>query len=139
MKELSLLRIGDLAAATGTKIVTIRYYEKIGLLPAPPRTGGNYRAYSQTHQERLSFIRRSRALGFTLDEIRELLDLSAETERDCAAVDRLVTSHLAEVEDKIADLQRLASELRRMKESCRGGTIDQCRIIEALSLEPVTL
>lgn len=136
MTEPSLLRIGDLAAATGTKIVTIRYYEKIGLLPAPPRTGGNYRAYSKMHQERLSFIRRSRALGFTLDEIRELLELSADTERDCAAVDRLVTSHLVEVEDKIADLQRLASELRRMKESCRGGTIDDCRIIEALSSQP---
>ncbi|WP_034491960.1 MerR family transcriptional regulator [Afifella pfennigii] len=130
MKELS---IGALAAATDTKVVTIRYYEKIGLLPAPPRSAGNYRLYRQSHLDRLRFIRRCRALGFTLEEVRELLELSAETERDCGKVDQLVSAHLVDVQRKIADLEKLAAELRRIHASCRGGTVGECRIIEALS------
>lgn len=127
------MSIGELAAATGTKVVTIRYYEKVGLLAAPPRSAGNYRLYEEVHRERLGFIRRCRALGFTLDEVRELLAIAADTERDCSAVDRVASGHLADVERKIADLERLAAELRRITESCRGGTIGECRIIEALS------
>ena len=125
--------IGDLAKATGTKVVTIRYYEKIGLLPEPPRTSGNYRAYDAKHKERLHFIRRCRDLGFTLEQVRELLDLSKKTDRDCAAVDRLALDHLAEIERKIADLKRLEKELRRLSDCCQGGRIGDCRIIEALS------
>ncbi|MAM94422.1 helix-turn-helix domain-containing protein [Parvibaculum sp.] len=125
--------IGDLAKATGTKVVTIRYYEKIGLLPEPPRTRGNYRIYEALHRERLHFIRRCRDLGFTLEQVRELLDLSKRTDKDCAAVDRLALDHLAEIERKIADLKRLEKELRRLSECCQGGRIGDCRIIETLS------
>lgn len=125
--------IGGLAKATGTKVVTIRYYEKIGLLPEPPRTSGNYRAYDASHRERLHFIRRCRDLGFTLEQVRELLNLSKKTDRDCAAVDRLALDHLAEIERKIADLKRLEKELRRLSDCCQGGRIGDCRIIEALS------
>lgn len=125
--------IGDLAKATDTKVVTIRYYEKIGLLPEPPRTRSGYRAYDTHHRERLRFIRRCRDLGFALSQVRQLLDLSATTNDTCAGVDELALEHLREVEDKIADLNRLAQELRRLGESCSGGTVDDCRIIEALS------
>ena len=126
--------IGDLSKATGTKVVSIRYYEKIGLLPAPPRTPGNYRAYDGDHMRRLRFIRRCRDLGFTLDQVRELLSLSADAEHDCANVDKITVAHLATVERKIADLHRLADELRRLSKCCKGGgRIADCRIIEALS------
>lgn len=126
--------IGELAKVTGTKAVTIRYYEQIGLLPAPKRTSGNYRAYERAHLERLSFIRRCRYLGFTLDQVRELLGLASQEDQDCRRVDRIAAQHLASVEEKIADLDRLAAELRRISSRCRGGgRIAECRIIEALS------
>src|SRR3546814_9271500 len=102
------LTLGDLAKATGTKVVTVRYYERIGLLPPPERTAGNYRAYEPPHLERLRFIRRCRDLGFTLDEVRELLRLSSQEGKACAEVDRIAAAHLAETEEKIADLTRLA-------------------------------
>jgi Cu(I)-responsive transcriptional regulator len=126
------LSIGDLAKAAETKQVTIRYYEQVGLLP-PPRTSGNYRAYGRGHLQRLRFIRRCRELGFTLEQVRELLALAEQGERDCGAVDRIALEHLRAVERKIADLERLADELRRISTQCRGGTIAACRIIEALS------
>jgi Cu(I)-responsive transcriptional regulator len=130
----SPLTIGDLAKATGTKVVTIRYYERIGLLPPPERTGGNYRAYEPMHLDRLRFIRRSRGLGFTLDQIRELLRLSSQEGKACVEVDRIAAAHLAETEEKIADLTRLAVRLRRIISRCEGGgVIADCRIIEALS------
>lgn len=126
--------IGELAKAASTKVVTIHYYERIGLLPSPPRTASNYRAYDREHVFRLRFIRRCRDLGFTLDQIRDLLRLSAGKDRDCTDVDRLAAAHLAEVEKKIADLGRLAAELRRLNSCCAGGgRIADCRIIEALS------
>jgi Cu(I)-responsive transcriptional regulator len=127
------LTIGDLAKAAATKAVTIRYYEQAGLLPSPPRTGGNYRVYGREHLGRLRFIRRCRELGFTLEQVRELLTLAEQGERDCGAVDRIAPEHLTAVERKIADLERLAGELRRISTQCQGGTIATCRIIEALS------
>ena len=126
--------IGELAKAASTKVVTIHYYERIGLLPRPPRTSSNYRAYDREDVSRLRFIRRCRDLGFTLDQIRDLLKLSAHKEQDCTNVDRLAAAHLTEVEGKIADLNRLAGELRRLNNCCEGGgRIADCRIIEALS------
>lgn len=127
------LKIGDLAKATGTKVVTVRYYEQAGLLPAPRRTSGNYRAYDADHLHRLRFIRRCRDLGFSVEQVHELLALSEHGERDCCAVDRIAQEHLTTVERKIADLQRLADELRRISSQCQGGTVAECRIIEALS------
>ncbi len=128
------LKIGDLSRETGTKVVTIRYYEKIGLLPVPGRSAGNYRTYGSRALDRLRFIRRCRALGFSLDQVRELLDLSSEDARPCHEVDEITAAHLAEVEGKIADLQALARELRRISSRCNGGgTIANCRILDAIA------
>jgi Cu(I)-responsive transcriptional regulator len=126
------LTIGALARATGTKVETIRYYEREGLLAAPARTAGNYRAYGVEHLNRLSFIRRSRDLGFSLDQVRALLDLADQRDRSCDAVDAIALEHLAEVDRKIADLQALRLELNNMITRCRCGTIAECRIIESL-------
>jgi Cu(I)-responsive transcriptional regulator len=130
------LSIGDLSRATGVKVVTIRYYERIGLMPVPPRTEGNYRAYRPEHVRWLRFIRRCRDLGFTLDQVRDLLRLSSEKTRACQEVDRMTKLHLSTIEEKIADLARLAAELRRISRCCNGdGLIADCRIVEALSPE----
>jgi Cu(I)-responsive transcriptional regulator len=125
--------IGELGKATGTKVETIRYYERIGLLAKPERTSGNYRSYGKAELGRLSFIRRARDLGFPLDQVRALLSLSDDRTRDCATVDALARDHLAEVERKIADLTALRSELSALLDSCKGGTVGDCRIIEALA------
>ncbi|OJU25456.1 MAG: MerR family transcriptional regulator [Nitrobacter sp. 62-13] len=127
------LAIGELGRRTGTKVETIRYYERIGLFAAPGRTAGNYRAYGPAHVNRLSFIRRSRDLGFSLDQIRALLDLADQRDRSCDAVDVIAREHLAEVDRKIADLRALRRELDSMIAQCRCGTVADCRIIEALS------
>ena len=127
--------IGDLARVTGTKVETVRYYERIGLLPAPDRTSGNYRAYDATHLNRLSFIRRARDLGFSIEQLRELLSLADQTDRSCEAVDAIAREHLCEVERKISDLQALRRELDTIISQCGCGTIAECRIIEALSPE----
>ncbi len=126
------MKIGDLASATATKVETVRYYEKIGLLAPPERTSANYRAYGSEHLARLSFIRRARDLGFTLHRVRDLLALADRREQSCATVDALATAHLAEVERKIADLQALQLELGNLLAQCRRGVIANCRIIEAL-------
>jgi Cu(I)-responsive transcriptional regulator len=125
--------IGDLGRETGTKVETIRYYERIGLLSAPARTAGNYRAYTADHLNRLSFIRRARDLGFSLAQVRALLDLSDDRRRSCEAVDAIAKGHLAEVDRKIADLKALRRELNHMITQCRCGTVADCRIIDALS------
>jgi Cu(I)-responsive transcriptional regulator len=126
------MKIGELAKATATKVETIRYYEQKGLLAAPARTSGNYRSYGEEHLARLSFIRRARDLGFGIEQVRALLDLSDDRTRDCATVDRIATEHLREVDRKIAGLTALRRELSAMIASCDGGTVARCRIIEAL-------
>ena len=131
------LTIGDLGKATNTKVETIRYYERIGLLPKPPRTGGNYRDYGQAELGRLSFIRRARDLGFSLDQVRALLRLSDDRSCDCAEVDRIAAAHLLDVDRKLADLKALRRELKAVIDSCSGGIVADCRIIEALG--PVKL
>ncbi|MFD0846926.1 MerR family transcriptional regulator [Sphingosinicella xenopeptidilytica] len=127
------LKIGALGRATGTNVETVRYYERIGLLSKPPRTDGNYRAYGAPDLNRLSFIRRARDLGFSLDQVRALLELSDDKARDCATVDDLARDHLAEVERKIADLEALKAALSDLIASCCGGTVADCRILEALA------
>jgi DNA-binding transcriptional MerR regulator len=127
------LSIGELARTTGTKVETIRWYERIGLLAAPARTGGNYRAYGPVHLARLSFVRRARDLGFSLDQVRELLRLSDQPDRPCEEIDLIARGHLAEVERKVADLTALGRELRQIIGQCGHGTVAECRIIEALS------
>lgn len=128
--------IGELGKLTGTKVETIRYYERIGLLAAPDRTAGNYRTYGLEDLNRLSFVRRARDLGFSLDQVRALLNLSDDRNRPCQAVDEIAKEHLAEVDRKIADLQALRRELAVMTHDCHTGTVAECRIIEALSPHP---
>lgn len=127
------LTIGKLATATNTKVETIRWYEKVGLIAAPARTGGNYRVYSPDDLARLSFIRRARDLGFSLDQVRALLDLAGHRERSCGTVDVIASEHLAEVDRKLADLTALRRELARVISACEGGTVADCRILEALA------
>lgn len=133
------LTIGDLAGLTDTKVETVRYYERLGLLPAPARTSGNYRSYEPSHVARLSFIRRARDLGFSLDQVRELLGLADQKDRPCESVDAIAREHLAEVESKIADLKGLRRELDALIKQWRHGTIAQCRILEALAPRQVGL
>lgn len=127
------LTIGKLAAGTNTKVETVRYYERIGLLGAPGRSDGNYRVYDKAALGRLSFIRRARDLGFSLDEVRQLLDLSDDRSRSCVAVDELARTHLAAVDRKIDDLAALRRELDSLIAQCGHGTIADCRIIDALA------
>jgi Cu(I)-responsive transcriptional regulator len=126
------MKIGDLGTATNTKVETIRYYERIGLLPPPARTTSNYRHYTEAHRQRLDFIRHARGLGFEIAEIRSLLDLADDPERDCSEADRIASEHLRTVEEKIARLSALRDELARVVGVCRGGQVASCRVLEAL-------
>ncbi len=112
---------------------SIRYYERIGLLPVPPRTAGNYRDYSAAHASRLTFTRRARDLGFSIEQIRALLDLADRKEQSCEAVDAIAREHLADVKRKLADLSALRRELNSLIGQCRHGTVAECRILEALA------
>jgi len=126
------MKIGELAGTTATKVETVRYYEKIGLLPPPARTSANYRAYEAEHLARLSFIRRARDLGFTLEAVRELLTLSDDKTQSCEAIDGIARVHLTEIDRKVRDLKSLRSELSRVIGSCSHGTVADCKIIETL-------
>jgi len=127
-----MLTIGTLARRTGTKVQTIRYYEQIGLMPEPGRTEGGQRRYGEGDLDRLAFIRHARQLGFPLEAIRELLDLSDHPTRPCAEADAIAARQLREVERKMARLQALQNELSRMVEECRGGAAARCRVLEVL-------
>ena len=127
------MKIGELGAATGTKVETVRYYEQIGLLPPPARSASNYRSYGPEHLQRLAFIRRARDLGFPLDQVRELLSLADDKGRSCEAVDEIARAHRATVERKMAELKALGDELDRLIGQCGHGSIADCRIIEALA------
>lgn len=126
------MSIGDAATATGLAADTIRYYEKIGLLAKPPRSAGNYRSYGPSDVRKLGFVRRARELGFRVEQVRELLGLASVRERDCCRVDELTEEHLVSIDRKIRDLQALRRELASLLESCKGGTVNDCKILEAL-------
>jgi len=125
--------IGQLAADTGCKAQTIRYYEQIGLLPAPARTAGDQRRYGPQHRHRLAFIRHARELGFPLPAVRELLRLADHQEADCAEADRIASGQLEAVKRRISLLTGLREELERMVTECRGGRIGECRVIETIA------
>ncbi len=125
--------IGELSKRTDTKVQTIRYYEEIGVMPKAVRAANNRRLYNEIHLERLTFIRHSRELGFSLDDIRNLLELSDQPDRPCEEVDAIARGHLKEVERKIAALQVMQAELKRMITNCSGETISDCRIIKVLA------
>jgi len=125
------LGIGELSRRSGVNIETIRYYERIGLVPPPPRTAGGHRLYAGGHLERLSFIRRSRELGFTLDEIRDLLGL-VQGGCSCGEVQDAARAHLQTIRRKIADLRRMERSLAETAARCAGGTAPECPIIDML-------
>ena len=128
------LSIGELSRRSGVNIETIRYYERIKMLPAPPRTASGRRVYGPAETRSLAFIRRSRELGFTLEEIRALLALSADDGNNtCAEVRQLAASHLADVRAKIADLRAMASVLSEAVRRCDAGEQPGCPLIDALS------
>jgi len=132
MEASGRLAIGALSRHTGTNIETIRYYERVGLLPAPARSSGGYRLYDRDHLKRLHFIRRARALGFSLTEVRTLLRLSDERERPCAEVRIVADTHLKDVRAKIADLRRMERVLGATVAKCASGQRAHCPVIEAL-------
>ena len=125
------LTIGVLARRTGVGIETIRYYERRHLLPAPPRTAGGHRLYRGEHVKRLIFIRRSRALGFSLDEIRTLLRL-VDDGAPCGEVRAVAQDHLERIRAKIGDLERMARALADTAARCEGGSAPRCPIVEDL-------
>ncbi|MCI2395700.1 helix-turn-helix domain-containing protein [Aliiroseovarius sediminis] len=127
-----MLSIGIMAKRTGTKVQTIRYYEQIGLMPEPGRTEGGQRRYGGVELDRLAFIRHARELGFSLEAIRELLDLSDSPERSCAQVDAVAQRQLKEVEARIARLEALRIELQRMLSECNADRVADCRILQVL-------
>jgi len=132
-RTVKVLRRSDLARLTGCHLETIRYYENIGIMPDPPRTAKNYRAYDKTHVARLRFVMRSRDLGFTLEEIRDLLGLVDGKAGTCADVQVLASRHIDSVRAKIADLQRIASVLSDTVSKCTGDDVPKCAVIDALT------
>ena len=128
------IRIGELAERTGCNIQTIRYYERVGLLPHPPRSAGRYRLYEIEDVRLLAFVRRARELGFSLDEIRALLALSAEhSDSTCGEVRELAARHLANVRVKIADLREMERALTEAVRRCDQGHLPGCPLIDTLS------
>ena len=128
------LSIGELSRRTGVNIETIRYYERIKMLPAPPRTASGRRVYGSAETRTLAFIRRSRELGFTLDEIRALLALSDDNGREaCAEARDLAASHLADIRAKIADLRAMERVLADAVRRCEAGEAPGCPLIDTLS------
>jgi MerR family transcriptional regulator, mercuric resistance operon regulatory protein len=132
MKVVDGLSIGALSKRSGVNIETIRYYEKIGVMPKPGRTSGGYRIYGPAHLKRLSFVRRGRELGFSLDELRGLLHLVDGHAYTCAEVRAMTLEHLVEIRRKIADLRRLERVMADTSAQCTGDRIPECPIIDAL-------
>lgn len=127
------LSIGRAATESGVKIPTIRYYEEIGLLTAPPRTESNRRLYGEDDLKRLAFIRHARELGFEVEAIRTLLSLQDNPDQSCAAADAIAQARLIEVRDRISRLRALERELERMADTCANGHVADCHVIEILS------
>ena len=123
---------GELSKKTGVNGETIRYYEKIGLLPEPARTTSGYRVYGELHLKRLLFIKRCRELGFAIKDITELLALVDDRDYSCAEIRDLTVTHLKEVNRKISDLRKMQKTLRRMVSECEGGQLPECPIIDSL-------
>ena len=128
----SALTIGALSKRTGVNIETIRFYERVGILPKAPRSAGRHRIYNQDHLMRLGFVHRSRELGFSLDEVRGLLQLVDGGSYTCAEIKAITLDHLADIRRKIADLRRLEQTLAEVAGKCRGGKVPDCPVIDAL-------
>lgn len=127
------IRIGDLAKRSGCEVVTIRYYEKEGLLPKPARSGGNFRLYGEAHIERLQFIRHCRSLDMTLREIRALLGLRDNPMQDCGEANTLLEAHIQQVEMRVSALLQLKRHLVDLREKCSGSrSVEACGILQGL-------
>ncbi len=126
------MRIGTLAALCNCPAETIRYYEKIGLLPKPVRTANGYRSYDDRHRKWLQFVLRSRALGFTQGEVRRLSTITHQSQPVCADVHQLLVEHLVDVRAKLLDLKRMEKALVRLKSKCQDGTLNDCPVIDEL-------
>lgn len=137
MMDKQLFLIGKLAKQAGCKVETVHYYEKTGLMPEPPRTEGGHRVYTLTHIKRLNFIRRTRELGFSIEQVKELLKFIDEPDHYCGEVKAMAMLKVREVQEKIDDLQRLKKALNLMVGQCKGKkySIDDCPIIDALYVE----
>lgn len=123
----------QLALKTGCNLETIRYYEKVGLLPPPPRSANGYRVYSPELVQRVRFILRARDLGFAMEEIRSLLSLTDEGEQTCAHVMKQAQVHLNDVKQRISDLRRIEQVLARTLAECSGEDVPDCPILDALN------
>jgi MerR family mercuric resistance operon transcriptional regulator len=128
------LTIGKLSRLTGVNIETIRYYERIKMLPAPPRAANGRRVYDTTHLRILAFMRRSRELGFSLDEIRTLIRLGGPDKATCREVREIATHHLNDIRAKIGDLKKLEHLLARTVAKCSGKTVPNCPVLEVLDI-----
>ncbi|MDZ7748461.1 MAG: helix-turn-helix domain-containing protein [Halofilum sp. (in: g-proteobacteria)] len=126
------MRIGELAQATDCQVVTIRYYERAGVLPPPARSANNYRVYDRAHLQRLRFVRRTRELGFSLDEVRTLLGLVDGGDYTCDDMRRVAQGHLEEVRARLQDLRRMEATLAELVGRCTGGATPDCSMLEAL-------
>lgn len=136
MKVAEGLSIGSLSQQSGVNIETIRYYEKIGVMPKPGRSTGGYRVYGPEHVKRLHFVRRGRELGFSLDELRGLLRLVDGHSYTCAEVHALTVEHLEDIRQKIADLKRLERVMSNMAASCTRDQLPECPVVDALFKMP---
>lgn len=135
MKNISHTRgylIGHMSRKTGVNIETIRYYERIAIMPKPDRTEGGNRQYNDEQLKRLFFIRRSRELGFSIAEIRELLEMVDQSDFSCGEVHDLTVGHLASVKEKIASLKKLENALSAMVAECNRGDVPDCPILDTL-------
>ena len=129
-----MLSIGELSRRTRVKVPTIRYYETVGLLTAPERTGGNQRRYDQAGLERLSFIRHARDLGFSIEAISSLIELQGHPDRSCQAAAEIAAAQLSDVRAKIKRLRALEKELLRIADGCDGdGVSEDCYVLASLA------
>jgi len=128
------MKIGELSAATGTPVESVRFYEREGLLPQPARTQGNYRDYAEEHVERLAFIRHCRSLDMALDEIRVLLRFKDAPGEDCAQVNALLDEHIGHVAERIRELKVLQRDLQSLRRQCENHqAASQCGILSGLT------
>jgi MerR family mercuric resistance operon transcriptional regulator len=133
MANKSFVSIGILSKQSGVNVETIRYYERIGLLAAPPRSAGGYRMYSSAHVGRLRFVRRARDLGLSVNEVRRLLGLADQKSKSCGKVRDLSAHHLADIRARIADLKRMERVLSRLVDACSKGELADRPLLEALA------
>lgn len=125
--------IGALSRRTGVKVPTIRYYEQTGLLDSPERTAGNQRRFTEQAAERLGFIRHARDLGFSIEAIRDLIELSDHPEKPCAQASSIAREQLAHVRERIEKLRKLEVELDRISTGCKDASSGDCYVLKALS------